>query len=132
VHGGTLSDAEASFASAADNEPDARHGRVHLGRSARTGRYRITQAAVARHASRGRQAGPPSVASASAAGSIDLRRSRHAARRGQQAHDAQKGRQQQAGAVAAARAAAKHRSTTRAHSRARSHTSSRTTTAAAR
>jgi len=130
VHGGTLSEAEASFASAADNEPDARHGRVHLGRSTRTGRYRITQTAVARHASRGRQAAS-SVASASA-GSIDLRRSRHATRRGQQAHDAQKGRQQQAGAVAAARAAAKHRSTARAHSRARPHTSSRTTTAAAR
>jgi len=133
VHGGTLSEAEASFASSGDNEPVARHGRVHLGRSARTGRYRITQTAVARRASRGRQAGPSTMASAGSAGSIDLRRSRHAARRGQQAHGGQKGRQQQAGAVAGAKAAAKHRSTTRAHSRARSRTTSpRTTTAAAR
>jgi len=125
VHGGTLSEAEASFA---DNEPVARHGRVHLGRSARTGRYRITQTATAR---RGRQAGQSTVASASA-GSIDIRRSRRAARHGQQAHDSRKGRQQQAGAVAGARAAAKHGSTTRSHSRARSRTSSRSTTAAAR
>jgi uncharacterized protein DUF5715 len=132
AHGGPLSEPEASFASAVDGEPVARHGRVHLGRSARTGRYRITQTAVARRTWRGRQAGQSSATSASAAG-IDIRRSRRGARHGQQAHDSRQGRQQQAGAVANARAAAaKHRSATRSHSRARSRASSRTTTAAAK
>jgi Family of unknown function (DUF5715) len=131
AHGGTLSEPEASFASS-DGEPVARHGRVHLGRSARTGRYRITQTAVARRSWRGRQAGQPSAASA---GSIDIRRSHRAARHGQQAHDSHKGRQQQTGAVASAHArtaAANHRSATRSHSRARSRASSRTTTVAAK
>jgi Family of unknown function (DUF5715) len=132
AHGETLSGPEASFASSEDGEPVARHGRVHLGRSARTGRYRITQTAVARRSWRGRQAGQPSAASA---GSIDVRRSHRGTRHGQQAHDSHQARQQQAGAVASAHArtaAANHRSATRSHSRARSRASSRTTTVAAK
>ena len=132
AHGGTLSEPEASFASSADNEPVARHGRVHLGRSARTGRFRITQTAVARRTWRGRQAGQSSASTGD--GNIDIRRSRRGAHHGQQARDSRKGRQQQAGAVANARtaAAAKHRAATRSHSRARSRASSRTTMAAAK
>jgi hypothetical protein len=138
AHGGTLSEPEASFASSVDNEPVARHGRVHLGRSARTGRYRITQTAVARRTWRGRQAGQSSASAASATSAntagIDIRRSRRGAHHGQQARDSRKGRQQQAGSVANARmaAAAKHRAATRSHSRARSRASSRTTMAAAK
>lgn len=143
AHGETLSAPEATFASFEDGEPATRHGRVHLGRSARTGRYRITQTAVARRSWRARQAGRSSVASANS-GDIDIRRSRRAARHGQQAHDSGQGRQPQAGAVANAHAhahartttaatAAKHRSaTTGSHSRAHSRASSRTTAVAAR
>ena len=132
AHGETLAVSEASFESSADGEPVARHGRVHLGRSARTGRYRITQTAIAQRTWRGRQAGQPSAASA---GSIDVRRSHRGARHGQQAHDSHQARQQQAGAVASAHArtaAANHRSTAHPRSRARSHASSRTTTVAAK
>jgi len=144
AHGETLSEPEASFASFEDGEPATRRGRVHLGRSARTGRYRITQTAVARRSGRSRQAGPSPASATSATSAnnsaIDIRRSHHGAgaRHGQQAHDSRQGRQQQAGAVASAHAstaasAAKHRSSaTRSHSRARSHASSRTTTVAAK
>ena len=140
LHGGTPSEPEASFASSDDSEHVARHGRVHLGRSARTGRYRITQTAVARRSWRSRHAGQSSATSATSATSastaaIDIRHSRRGARHAQQARDSRQGRQQQAGSagsVANARTAAKHRSATRAHSRARSRASSRTTTAAAR
>jgi len=122
LHGGTPSEPEGAFS----DEPVARHGRVHLGRSARTGRYRITQTAVAR---RSRHA-----ASATTDG-IDIHRSRRAARHGQQARGSRQGRAQQAGAVAASASktgAAKHRSGARSHSRARSRASSRTTTVAAK
>ena len=137
AHGETLSGPEASFASFEDSEPATRHGRVHLGRSARTGRYRITQTAVARRTWRSRQAGQSSTSASTAA--IDIRRSHHgaSARHGQQAHDSRQGRQQ-AGAVANAHArtaatAAKHRSSaTRSRSRSRSRASSRTTTVAAK
>ena len=137
AHGETLSEPEASFASFEEGEPVSRRGRVHLGRSARTGRYRITQTAVARRSWRSRQTGPSPASATSANNSaIDIRRSHHGAgaRHGQQAHDSRQGRQQQAGAVASARSAsaAKHRSATRSHSRARSHASSRTTTVAAK
>jgi len=127
AHGETLSGPEASFASFEDGEPATRHGRVHLGRSARTGRYRITQAAVARRSWRSRQAGRSAVASASS-GSIDIRRSRRAAHHGQQA-----GAVANAHARTTAATAAKHRSSaTRSRSRARSRASSRTTTVAAK
>ena len=134
VHGGTLSEPEASFASSVDGEPVARHGRVHLGRSARTGRYRITQTAVARRTWRGRQAGRASAAAATSASTaaIDIRRSRRGARHGQQAHDSRRGRQQQAGGGAGVKVAAKHHSGTRSASRTRSRASSRTATAAAK
>jgi len=134
AHGETLAVSEASFESSADGEPVARHGRVHLGRSAHTGRYRITQTAVARRTWRGRQAGQSSAASATSANTagIDIRRSRRGAHHGQQARDSRKGRQQQAVANARTAAAAKHRATTRSHSRARSRASSRTTTVAAK
>ncbi len=140
LHGGTPSEPEASFASSDDSEHVARHGRVHLGRSARTGRYRITQTAVARRSWRSRHAGQSSATSATSATSangaaIDIRHSRRGARHAQQARDSRQGRQHQAGSagsVANARTAAKHRSATRSHSRARSRASSRTTTAAAR
>jgi Family of unknown function (DUF5715) len=139
AHGETLAEPEASFASFENGEPVTRHGRVHLGRSARTGRYRITQTAVTRRAWRSRQGGQSATSATSASGSaIDIRRSHHGAgaRHGQQAHDSRQGRQQQAGAVANAHArtaatAAKHRSSA-AHSRARSRASSRTTTVAAK
>jgi len=143
AHGETMSEPEASFASFEDGEPATRHGRIYLGRSARTGRYRITQTAVARRTWRSRQAGQSAASATSAtsatsanSSAIDIRRSHHGAgaRHGQQAHDSRQGRQQQAGAVANARAmsAAKHRSATRSHSRARSHASSHTTTVAAK
>ena len=122
LHGGTPSEPEGAFS----DEPAARHGRVHLGRSARTGRYRITQTAVAR---RSRHAA--SATSATTDG-IDIHRSRRGARHGQQARGSRQGRPQQAGAVAASKTAAKHRSGARSHSRARSRASSRTTTVAAK
>jgi hypothetical protein len=136
LHGGPLADSETTFAAAADSEPVVRHARVRLGRSARTGRYRITQAAVARRSRRGRAASATSATSATSAGNagIDIHRSRRGARHGQQARDSRQGRGPQAagasrsGTVANARLAAKHRSAT--HPRSRAH--SRTTTSAAR
>jgi Family of unknown function (DUF5715) len=140
LHGGPVADSETTFASSADYEPIARHARVHLGRSARTGRYRITQTAVARHGRRGRAASAASEASATSAanGSIDVHRSRRGARHGQQARDSRQGRDPQAagasrsGTVANARLAAKHRSATHLRSRAHSRAASRATTSAAR
>ncbi len=142
LHGGTPSEPEASFASSDHSEQVGRHGRVHLGRSARSGRYRITQTAVARRSWRSRHAGQSSASATSAtsatsanAAAIDIRHSRRGARHAQQARDSRQGRQQQAGSahsVANARAATTHRSAARSHSRARSRASSRTTTAAAK
>jgi hypothetical protein len=57
LHGGAMLKADKAdmrFAAAADidEEPAARHGRVHVARSSRTGRLRITQTAVARRSQR--------------------------------------------------------------------------------
>jgi hypothetical protein len=49
LHGGALSEPDVR---SAESEPAARHGRVHVGRSPRTGRFRITQTAVAHRSQR--------------------------------------------------------------------------------
>ena len=128
AHGERLSEPEASFASFEEGEPVTRHGRVHLGRSARTGRYRITQTAVARRSWRSRQAGQSSAS----ANAIDIRRSRRGARHGQQAGAVANAHGHAHGATSSAAATAKHRSAAHSHSRARSHASSRSTTVAAK
>ena len=121
LHGGTLSEAEAQ---GTDVEPALHRGggRVHLGRSARTGRFRITQTSVARRSQRSRLAGQARQSSVADAG-IDIHRSRRVGRHGQQARASHKSRGQQA-------TAAKHRSAS--HSRPRSRASSRATTQTAR
>jgi hypothetical protein len=123
LHGGTLAVAEAR----GDVEPALHRGggRVHLGRSARTGRFRITQTSVARRSQRSRWAGQSSVADAG----IDIHRSRRGARHGQQARASRQGRGQQA-AAGGVSAAAKRRSAS--HLRSRSRASSRATTQTAR
>ncbi len=128
---GMLSEPEASFASFEEGEPVTRHSRIHLGRSARTGRYRITQTAAARRSWRS----ATSATSANTA-AIDIRRSHHGAgaRHGQQAGAvANAHAHAHARTSSAAAAAAKHRSTAaRSHSHPRSRAASRTTTVAAK
>jgi hypothetical protein len=111
LHGGALSEPDVR---SAESEPVSRRGRVHVGRSPRTGRYRITQTAVARRSQR----------PAAADGRIVVHR--------RDSRSAQRGRTRQAavtrrsGAARAARPAvtAKHHSRARQRAAARGATSS--------
>lgn len=113
LHGGTMSEAEAP----GDIEPATHRRWVHLGRSARTGRFRITQTAVARRSQRNRQ-----TRQSSADGGIDIRRSRRASHHGQQASAGRQGRGGQA-------TAAKHRPASHSHPRSRASSHGATATA---
>ncbi|HVR11814.1 MAG TPA: DUF5715 family protein [Thermoanaerobaculia bacterium] len=134
LHGGMLAEADVRSAarseSDGDGEPVARHGRVHVGRSSRTGRLRISQTAATAVARRPQR---------QAAADTRIVVHRHGARHGQSGRDqnGQSGRDRQAGATrhgsgTAARVARAERSepTTKRHSRSRSHAASRATAAA--
>jgi hypothetical protein len=136
LHGGMLAEADVRSAARSagenDGEPVARHGRVHVGRSSRTGRLRITQTAptaITRHSQR-----------SAAAADARIVVHRHGARRGQADPAAQAAggrRDRQAGATrhgsgTAGRVARAERAegSTRRHTRSRTHTASRATAAA--
>lgn len=137
-HGGALSEPDARFA---DSESHPGSGRVHLGRSARTGRLRISQGAVARHGQRSRQA----QGAAPADGRIDIHRSRSArdTRPGAGSREGSKtrGRQRQTGGVAnrsglaggaAGASASRHHAAAHTRPHPHSRTAARATTVAAR
>ncbi len=115
LHGGAVERGERDVRSASeldsDAEPVARHGRVHVARSSRTGRFRITQTAVAHRSQR----------PAAADGRIVVHR--HGTRRGQAGRDRQAAATHRSGARAASgtravpAVSAKHHSRSRAAAR---------------
>jgi hypothetical protein len=117
MHGGVLTEPDVRSAVDFEGEPAARHGRVHVGRSSRTGRLRITQTAVARRSQR----------PAAADGRIVVHR--RGSRHGQSSRDRQAGATRHGAATRVARAERPDRQevTAKRHSRARQRAASRGT-----